>query len=81
MLIKQLLIKTTCHQERKDEMKIDISINEIETLLEWVKNLDPAPIKVTLIATSTGIGTHIRAEVHTSENEGQFKDITDYDSW
>jgi hypothetical protein len=60
---------------------IKISPTEIETLYQWINSLDPKPHVVELIATATGIGTHIRVEYETSESEGRFKDITDYDNW
>lgn len=60
---------------------INISPTEIETLYNWVNNLEPKPHVIELIASPTGIGTHIRAEYETSEGEGRFKDITDYESW
>lgn len=64
-----------------DKSIIDISAVELRTLVEWVEKLEVEPPKIRLIASHTGIGLHIRAEVETSEGEGQFKDITDYESW
>jgi len=64
-----------------DKSIIDISAVELRTLVEWVEKLEVEPAKIRLTASHTGIGLHIRAEVETSEGEGLFKDITDYESW
>ena len=61
--------------------KITISPAELETLVEWVKSLDPQPNKIVLISEGTGIGNCIRAEIETSYGEGRWKDVTDYDNW
>jgi hypothetical protein len=64
-----------------ETQRLTISPAEIETLREWVKDMDPQPVKITLIASFAGIGSCIRAEVETSEGEGRWKDITDYENW
>lgn len=58
-----------------------ISPKELESLTEWIKPMDPQPYKITLIGGSTGIGFCLRAEIETSEGEGLWKDITDYENW
>ena len=64
------------------ERSINISPKELLVLVEWVSTtFDKPPVQIKLIATATGIGTHIRAEVETAEGEGVYKDITDYESW
>jgi hypothetical protein len=60
---------------------IDISPNEVATLVEWIGSFDPIPHVIRVTATATGIGTHLRAEVETADGEGRFKDLTDYESW
>lgn len=61
--------------------RIDISPTEVATLVEWIGTFDPIPHVIRITATATGIGTHLRAEVETSEGEGRFKDLTDYENW
>lgn len=63
------------------ERSITISPAELETLSKWVESFNPLPHSVRIIATATGIGTALRAEIETAEGEGRFKDLTDYDSW
>lgn len=65
--------------ERKYQLMI--SPKELESLTEWIKDMDPQPHKITLIGGSTGIGFCLRAEIETSEGEGRWKDITDYENW
>lgn len=60
---------------------IDISPTEVATLVEWIGSFDPLPHVIRVTATATGIGTHLRAEVETSDGEGRFKDLTDYENW
>lgn len=60
---------------------ITISPKEIETLLEWINQQDPKPHKVEITATHTGIGSSLRVEYETSDTEGKYKDITDYENW
>lgn len=60
---------------------IDISPTEIATLTAWLDRMDPKPHVIKITATATGIGTHLRAEIETSEGEGRFKDLTDYENW
>ena len=64
-------------------MKSEISISplEIAILIDWIATLDPQPRQVRIVATPTGIGTHLRAEVEQGEGEGRWKDLTDYESW
>jgi hypothetical protein len=63
------------------ERSIDISPIELTTLMTWIETFDPKPHRVKIIAHHTGIGTALRAEVETSEGEGRFKDLTDYENW
>ena len=63
------------------QRRLTISPKELETLTEWIKDMDPQPHKISLFSESTGIGCCIRAEIETAENEGVWKDITDYDNW
>jgi hypothetical protein len=63
------------------ERSINIGPAELETLVQWVNTFDPAPRVIKIIATETGIGCALRAEVETSEGEGRFKDLTDYENW
>jgi len=63
------------------ERSIDISPTELETLMSWLETFDPKPHVIHIVATATGIGTHYRAEIETSEGEGRFKDLTDYENW
>ena len=64
-----------------NKQTVQISTIELETLYNWINNLDPKPRIFKIIATATGIGTHLRVEYETAEGEGCFKDITDYDNW
>lgn len=63
------------------ERRLTISPKELETLMEWIKDMDPQPHKISLLSASTGIGCCIRAEIETAEDEGIWKDITDYENW
>ena len=63
------------------ERSISFSVAELETLVKWINTLDPQPRVVKVTASPTGIGTVLRAEIETSEGEGRFKDLTDYDNW
>ena len=46
------------------ERSINISPKELLVLVEWVSTtFDKPPVQIKLIATATGIGTHIRAEI------------------
>ena len=65
----------------ENSKSIVIGITEIETLIKWINTMDPQPRVVKIVSTATGIGTHYRAEVETTESEGRFKDLTDYDTW
>jgi len=64
-----------------NEQKLMISPKELESLTEWIKDMDPQPHKITLIGGSTGIGFCLRAEIEIGEGEGLWKDITDYENW
>jgi hypothetical protein len=66
---------------RKMKTEVTMSPSEIETLVDWVKTFDPPPHQVRIIAASTGIGNHLRAEVDQGDGEGRWKDITDYENW
>lgn len=61
---------------------IEISPTELLTLMDWIATFDNPPRVIKIISgPETGIGRTIRAEVETAENEGRYKDITDYESW
>jgi len=64
-----------------EQQKLMISPKELESLTEWIKDMDPQPHKITLIGGSTGIGFCLRAEIETVEGEGLWKDLTDYENW
>jgi hypothetical protein len=63
------------------ESIITITHIELNTLMEWIGSIDPSPRVVKIIANHTGIGAQLKVEVETSEGEGRFKDLTDYDNW
>ena len=63
------------------ERSITISPAELNTLTKWLESFEPLPHSVRIIATGTGIGTALRAEIETAEGEGRFKDLTDYENW
>ena len=61
---------------------IEISPKELITLMDWIATFDNPPRVIKIISSpETGLGRGVRAEVETSENEGRYKDITDYESW
>ena len=64
------------------ERSISISPKELLSLVEWLATFDYPPHEITIITSSnSGIGTSVRAEVKLTENEGRFKDLTDYENW
>ena len=61
---------------------IEISPKELLTLVDWIATFEQSPRVIKIISgPETGLGRSVRAEVETSENEGRYKDITDYESW
>jgi hypothetical protein len=60
---------------------INLSINELKKLVEWLETIEPKPHVIYISTEATGIGTAVRAEIKTSEDEGLWKDLTDYDNW
>jgi hypothetical protein len=60
---------------------VQISVKELETLLEWLNTFEQKPRLVTIITESTAIGTAVRGEFNVNETEGCWKDLTDYDNW
>lgn len=59
-----------------------ISVGEIATLAAWVEKQGlKSNHEVRLEQTQTGIGNAIIAKIRMTEDEGIFKDITDYDCW
>jgi hypothetical protein len=64
-------------------MKSELTLSwvELETLVDWVRTLEPKPDFIKLTSVPTGIGPAIRAEIETAEGEGRYKDLTDYESW
>ena len=59
-----------------------ISVGEIATLAAWVEKQGlNSNHEVRLEQTQTGIGNAIIAKIRMTEDEGIFKDITDYDCW
>ena len=63
------------------ERSIQISPKELLALVEWISTFETSPHVIKIITVPTGVGTAIRAEIETSESEGRFKDLTDYESW
>lgn len=61
--------------------RMTLNMKEIKRLVEWLESIDPPPDCVDLITHATGIGLSIRAEFETSDGEGRFKDLTDYERW
>lgn len=59
-----------------------ISVQQLLALGDWVnsKSLSSDQL-VTIKVKSTGIGTAVTASVETTEGEGLWKDLTDYDRW
>jgi len=49
--------------------------------MEWLETIDPKPHVIYLSTEQTGIGRATRAEIKTAEDEGRWKDLTDYNSW
>jgi hypothetical protein len=68
-----------------DEMntKMEMCVGEILDLAAWVEKLGlKRTHRVTIEQSSGGgIGVATQAMVKTSESEGVFIDITDYDMW
>ena len=62
--------------------QVSLSISELCKLADWVeaKNLKPNQ-SVTIESIATGIGCVLIAKVKTSEDEGIFYDLTNYDTW
>jgi hypothetical protein len=59
-----------------------ISVGEIATLAAWVEKQGlKSNHTVRLEQTQTGIGNAITAKILMTDDEGIFKDITDYDTW
>lgn len=59
-----------------------LTISDVRRILKWVdqKSLtDATPMEI--ILTSSPIGDTLEVKVETSENEGIWVDLTDYDSW
>jgi hypothetical protein len=69
------------NEDTMTERSITISPAELNTLTKWLESFEPLPHSVRIIATATGIGTALRAEIETAEGEGRFKDLTDYENW
>jgi hypothetical protein len=63
------------------ERTITITPKELNTLMEWIGSMDSSPHVIKIIANHTGIGAQLKAEIETSEGEGHFKDLTDYENW
>jgi hypothetical protein len=64
-----------------DMDKLDIGMNELKKLMEWLETIDPKPHVIYLSTEQTGIGKATRAEIKTAEDEGRWKDLTDYSNW
>jgi hypothetical protein len=61
------------------EVSITLSVKELNTLIEWTSSKKFEQITIT--QTSTGIGPATKAVINTSEDEGIWKNLTDYESW
>ena len=62
--------------------EINILTSDLTQLMEWLSTgFEIMPQKVKIVTIETGIGTTIRAEVDTSETEGRYKDLTNYENW
>ena len=62
--------------------KVQITPTELLSLMDWIATFESPPHHINLISgPNSGIGRTIRAEVETAENEGRYKDITDYESF
>ena len=64
------------------ERKVELSLEELKTLMEWLAKFESPPRVVSIMqGKQTGIGRGVRAEIETAEGEGCFKDLTDYSNW
>lgn len=63
------------------ERVILISPKEIQSLVNWIATFEKTPRVIKLIGTQTGIGQALRAEVEITEDEGVYKDLTNYEEW
>ena len=63
--------------------RMEMCVGEILDLAAWVEKLGLQRKHHVVIEQSSGggIGFATQAQVKTSENEGVFIDITDYDMW
>lgn len=61
------------------EVNITLNEKELATLIEWAA--DKKVDKITITQSSTGIGPATKAMIYTSEDEGMWKNLTDYESW
>lgn len=61
------------------EVSITLNAKELAKLIEWVadKKID----KITITQSPTGIGPATKAMIYSSEDEGMWKNLTDYESW
>lgn len=59
-----------------------LTIGDVRRILEWAEQkslTDATPMEIS--QTSGPIGDTLKIKVKTSENEGIWADLTDYDSW
>lgn len=62
--------------------KVQLTPTELLTLVDWIATFESPPRVINIIHNEqTGLGRGVRAEIETAENEGRYKDITDYESW
>jgi len=64
-------------------MRMKLSAGEILDIAAWVEKLGFNRGHEIIIEqdSNSGIGTSITARTNTSEKEGIFIDVTDYDTW
>ena len=64
------------------EYVVKLTMKEMQSIAQWLKDRGLSDnVPVTIKSDQTGIGTTLMVLVETRENEGIWKDFTDYDSW
>lgn len=82
MVLERHTIRSMFDEENKKH--ITICIDDLRSIVEWYDSLDKAPttsFNIKIFANSNGIGPVVRAFVETGNQQGVWKDFTDYDSW
>lgn len=70
--------------DNEDKKHITICIDDLRDIVEWYDSLDKtvtSSFNIKIFANSNGIGPVVKAFVETGNQEGVWKDFTDYDSW